>query len=90
MDGRYRSRPWPFGHADDRGSDQSDPIAGRTVPRHEAHAGSDQDHGGVTVTVPGTLAGGFLEPLDLFFGQVLPRPEFRIRGSARNCPVYDG
>ncbi len=29
----------------------------------------DQDHGGVAVAVAGPLAGGFLEPLDLPFGQ---------------------
>jgi hypothetical protein len=49
----------------------------------------DQDHGGVAVAVAGPLAGGFLEPLDLLFGQILPGPELRIGGPARNCPVYD-
>src|SRR6266568_1071369 len=67
------------------------------IPTKVAHLGGaepmavgDQDHGGVSVPVAGPLAGGFLEPLDLLFGQILPGPELRIWGSARNCPVYDG
>jgi hypothetical protein len=39
--------------------------------------------------IAGRLAGGFLKPLDLLFGQILPGPELRIGGPARNCPVYD-
>jgi hypothetical protein len=50
----------------------------------------DQDHRGVPVPIAGTLARSILEPLDLFFGQIFPGPEFGIRGSARNCPVCDG
>jgi hypothetical protein len=42
------------------------------------------------VAVAGTLAGGILQPIDLPFGQIFPGPQDRIRGSARNCPVYDG
>ncbi len=49
----------------------------------------DQDHGGVAVPIAGPLAGGDLKPLDFLFGQVFPGPELGIRGSARNCPVYD-
>ena len=45
----------------------------------------DQDHGGVSMTVAGSLAGGFLEPLDLFFGHSLGRSsEFgALRGTIR-------
>jgi len=50
----------------------------------------DQDHGGVPVPMTGPLAGSFLEPLDLLFGQILPGPEFGIGSPAGNCPVYDG
>jgi hypothetical protein len=39
----------------------------------------DQDHGGVSMPVAGSLAGGFLEPLNLLFGQIFPGPELRIR-----------
>jgi hypothetical protein len=49
----------------------------------------DQEHSGVSVAVAGTLAGGLLEPFDLFFDQIFPRPELSIWWSARNCPVYD-
>ena len=49
----------------------------------------DQDHGGVAVPIAGPFAGGFLEPLDLLFGQILPGPKLGIRGSAGNCPVCD-
>ena len=49
----------------------------------------DQDHGGVAVPMTGPLAGGFLEPLDLLFGQIFPGAELGIGGSAGNCPVYD-
>src|SRR6266568_6820441 len=50
----------------------------------------DQDHGGVAVAVAGPLAGSFLEPFDLLFGQIFPGSELGIGCSARNCPVYDG
>jgi len=50
----------------------------------------DQDHGGVTVPVAGPLASGFLQPFDLLFGEVFPRPKLGIGAPARNCPVYDG
>ena len=49
----------------------------------------NQDHGRVSVPVAGPFAGSFLEPLDLLFGQVLPRPELGIGCPAGNCPVYD-
>ncbi len=42
----------------------------------------DQDHGGVAVPVTGPLAGSFLQPLDLLFGQIFPGPELGIGGSA--------
>ncbi len=48
----------------------------------------DQDHGGVAVPVAGPLAGSFLEPLDLLFSQVFPRPKLGIGGPAGNCQVY--
>jgi hypothetical protein len=50
----------------------------------------DQDHGGVAVPIAGPLAGSFLEPFDLLFGQIFPRPELGIREPSWNCPVYDG
>ena len=50
----------------------------------------DQDHGGVAVPIAGRLAGSFLQPFDLLFGQISPGAELGIGGSARNCPVYDG
>jgi hypothetical protein len=56
----------------------------------ETMAVGDQDHGGVPVPVAGSLAGSFLEPLDLFFGQILSGPKLGIRRPTRNCPVYDG
>jgi len=46
----------------------------------------DQDHGGVTVPVAGPLASGFLQPFDLLFGEVFPRPQLGIgplRGTVR-------
>jgi hypothetical protein len=42
-----------------------------------------QDHGGVTVPIAGPLADSVLEPLDLLFGEVFPRPKLGIGGSAR-------
>ncbi len=39
-----------------------------------------QDHGGVAVPIAGPLAGGFLQPLDLLFGQIFPGAELRIGG----------
>ena len=63
------------------------------VPSQPAHfrgaqpvAVCDQDHGGVAVTVAGPLAGGFLEALNLLFGQVFPGAELGIgalRGTVR-------
>jgi hypothetical protein len=46
----------------------------------EPMAVCDQNHGGVAVPVAGPLAGGFLEPLDLLFGQILSGPKLRIEG----------
>jgi hypothetical protein len=50
----------------------------------------DQNHGGVAVPVTGPLPGGFLQAIDLLFGQIFPRPELEIARSAENCPVWDG
>jgi hypothetical protein len=35
----------------------------------------DKDHGGVSMPVTGTLAGGLLEQFNLSFGQILPGSE---------------
>src|SRR5262249_12075054 len=51
----------------------------------------DQDCGRVAVAVPGMLAGGILETVDLPRGQIFPLPQIGVRPPARpNCPIYDG
>src|SRR5262245_21022225 len=51
----------------------------------------DQDGGRVAVAVPGMLAGGILETVDLLRGQIFPLPQIGIAQPAwRNCPIYDG
>jgi len=50
----------------------------------------EQDHGGITVPIAGSLAGSFLEPLNLLFEQILPLPKLGIGGPVGNCPVCDG
>jgi hypothetical protein len=50
----------------------------------------DQNHGGVTVPIAGPLAGSVLEPLDLLFGEIFPRPKLGIgalRGTVRFAMV---
>ena len=49
-----------------------------------------QDCGRVAVAVPGMLAGGILETVDLLRGQIFPLPQIGVRRAARrNCPIYD-
>src|SRR5262245_56327320 len=51
----------------------------------------DQDGRRVAVAVPGMLAGGILETVDLLRGQIFPLPQIGVRWPARrNCPIYDG
>ncbi len=76
---------------------QTPAIQVNLIPPQPAHfrgaqpmAICNQDHGGITVPIAGPLAGGILEPLNLLFCQIFPGPAFGIRGSAGNCPVYDG
>jgi hypothetical protein len=49
-----------------------------------------QDHGGVTVTVPVAL-GGFDKGLDFGRSEVFAGAKFGIRPAKRsNCPIFDG
>jgi hypothetical protein len=48
----------------------------------------DQDCGRIAVAVPGMLAGGILETVDLLRGQIFPLPQIGVGRSARcNCPI---
>ena len=49
----------------------------------------DQDHGGVSMPVADRFR-AVSWSRSISFSVDIPWAEFRIRGSARNCPVYDG
>jgi hypothetical protein len=53
----------------------------------------NQDHRSVALTIAAGVigTGGLDEPLDFRLGQMLSRPDFRIRPSLRrNCPICSG